>query len=334
MNTAISSPFERFDWVGHDALEEKALSLISDGALSQGWVLAGRPGIGKATFAYRLARALLSPEAMVPGSLGIADPSAQAVRLLVQRAHPDLFVAERRFDEKKDRVETEISVDTIRELITFMTRTPALSAWRVAIVDTADDLNRNAANALLKILEEPPAKTALFLLSAQPGRLLPTIRSRCRVLSLRPVADAAVQGFLEREGVSDPSAGAARAAEGRPGRALTLAMGPGGDAVTQANAFLSRARIGDTVEKTVAALSGDDAETKWPIFVETVMAALSKAARSASDQTPLAMSPIQALAAYDAIGPLFDRADAINLDRKQTLFAAARALRRCASDLK
>ena len=145
------------------------------GALTNGWLIAGGRAPAKRRSAFRLARLLLA-----------GDDAAKAKTLIAANAHPDLFVAERLYDEKTERLASEISVETIRRLTQFLTRTPSLGDWRVAIVDTADALNRNAANALLKALEEPPPRTTLFLLSVAPGRLLATIRSRCRKVSLPP----------------------------------------------------------------------------------------------------------------------------------------------------
>ncbi|MGE0408008.1 MAG: DNA polymerase III subunit delta' [Amphiplicatus sp.] len=332
-------PHQRETVTGRAGLEAELRRAVAGAAISNGWIIAGPKGAGKATLAYRLARAILDPEALTDASSLQMSAKARSFRLIAQNAHPDLFVAQRRHDEKNDRYETEISVETARALTSFLSKTAAGGGWRVAIVDAADDLNRNAANALLKSLEEPPAKTALLLLAHAPGRLLATIRSRCRRIALRPVPDAEIAALLCEEAGADPeTAGAlARAARGRPGYALTLAAGEGEEAVAAAGEFFSKAVASGDVGAVAASLAGKAALGRWEIFQELVLEQLSDAARAqARGRTP--SGPLAALSApvlFDAhqrLAALLRRGEAVNIDRRDLVLAMGRGLHAFARD--
>lgn len=332
--TDLPQPHERETAIGFEALETRLREQLAAGAMANGWLLAGPKGAGKATLAYRLARAILDPGALKdPASLEV-DANARVFRLIAGRAHPDLFVAERAYDEKKDTYASEISVDIIRKLNSFMNRTAAGGGWRVAIVDCADDMNRNAANALLKSLEEPPAKTAILLVAHAPGRLLATIRSRCRRIEVRPAPLEAVAALVEAEtGLGKRDAlGVAAAAHGLPGYALSLAAGEGAEAVGAAEKFIRLAAAGDDVSALAAKFAGRQGAALFEPFARIVLDEISAAARaSAAGEAPnkaLANAhPLALTGAHGEISALFARGDAVNVDRAQMLFAAARILR-------
>jgi DNA polymerase III subunit delta' len=216
---------------GHAEAENALLAAYRDRRLAHAWLIAGHPGIGKATLAYRMARFVLAhpdpgaPQVRAATSLHV-DAGHPAARRIAAQAHGDLLLLERTINEKTGKLRQEIQVDDVRRSITFFGSTPAEGGWRVAIVDPVDDLNAAGANALLKILEEPPQRALLLLVSHAAGRVLPTIRSRCRVLSLRPlsaddvIAAAAAAAGLEREDPQLPAAAAV--AEGSVRRALAL----------------------------------------------------------------------------------------------------------------
>jgi DNA polymerase-3 subunit delta' len=154
------------------------------------WLLGGRKGIGKATLAYRFARAALahpSERQSDRASLDIAEDT-RASRQVRALSHPGLLVLRRPYDDKGKRFAASIPIDEVRRLRSFLSHSAGEDAWRVVIVDEANELNVNAANALLKSLEEPPARAVFLLVSSAPGQLLPTIRSRCRALSFQPLA--------------------------------------------------------------------------------------------------------------------------------------------------
>lgn len=329
----LPPPHERETVIGR-ADDERALrAMLGEGKLSNGWLIAGPKGAGKATLAYRLARALLDPGALADEDSLQIPATARVFRLIAARAHPDLFVAAREYDEKTERYATEISVDTIRKLNSFMHRTAAGGGWRAAIVDCADELNRNAANALLKSLEEPPPKTAILLVANAPGRLLATIRSRCRRIVLRPLPDTDIINLLSSElgSKSEDAVRLAAVAKGLPGYALTLAAGEGAEAVAAAQAFLRAAAGGEDVGRLAASLAGRQADAKREIFERIVLDAIGAAARAGAAGAPVhgaleGLAPGPLLDAHQAIRTLFERADAVNLDRAQVLMAASRIL--------
>ncbi|KUO64396.1 MAG: AAA family ATPase [Alphaproteobacteria bacterium BRH_c36] len=179
-------PRETEELHGHQGAEEELCRSLHAGQVHHGWLLTGQPGIGKATLAYRFAKCLLAApqERRVDrGSLAVPD-DCQASRQVRVLSHPGLLVLRRPYDHKTKRFLTSIPVDEVRRLRAFLAHRASQGSWRVVIVDAADDLNVNAANALLKSLEEPPQRMVFLLVSSEPGRLLNTIRSRCRRLDL------------------------------------------------------------------------------------------------------------------------------------------------------
>jgi len=183
-------PRETVELFGHDAAEGELAATFAGGRMHHAWLLSGPAGIGKATLAYRVARfALASPEerAAAGATLAISERSITAAQVRAL-SHPGLAVVRRAYDQRTKRFPATIPVDAVRDLKTFLGRTADEGAWRVVIVDSADELNLNAANALLKALEEPPKRTLFLLVVAQPQRLLRTIRSRCRTLEMAPLS--------------------------------------------------------------------------------------------------------------------------------------------------
>lgn len=218
---------------GHAGPEAEFLSAFTGGRMHHGWMITGPRGVGKATLAWRLARFLLAtPDGdgglfgapPPPQSLDIddEDPTARRIRAL---AEPRLFLLRRAWDDDKKRLKSVITVDEVRRMKSFFSLSAADGGRRVAIIDDADEMNPNAANALLKLLEEPPAGATFFLISHQPFRLLPTIRSRCRELRLYPLAPAALALALEQAGGATDAGDAQALAElagGSVGEAFRL----------------------------------------------------------------------------------------------------------------
>lgn len=198
---------------GQDRAEAALRATFDVGRMHHAWLLAGPRGIGKATLAYRLARYVLAGEAdrakSPPGSLAV-DAQCTAARLIAAESHPGLLVIRRQSDGKK--VSTQIRVEDVRRLRSFLTMTADTNAWRVVIVDEANDMNANAANAMLKSLEEPPRQTLFLLVAPEPGRLIATIRSRCRSLELGPLAPEEMRSAIGQAataaGIEPPSADA------------------------------------------------------------------------------------------------------------------------------
>lgn len=214
--------------VGHQAAEAAILQAWRSGRMPHAWLITGPRGVGKATLAYRFARFALADRGLF-GSADdglFVDPDDPVFRRVASGGHADLLAVERSVNDKTGRLRSEIVVDDVREVGSFLHLTPAEGGWRIVIVDCADEMNLSAANALLKILEEPPQRALLLLVSHAPGGLLPTIRSRCRRLALRALDDATVAALLARYRPDLTEAdriALAGLAEGSIGRALDLA---------------------------------------------------------------------------------------------------------------
>lgn len=184
---------------GQDAAEAAFLEAFATGRLHHAWLLTGPRGIGKATLAWRIARFLAAaPPRPEMGLFGDTPPPAISLQMATDHpvwrrsaalSEPRIALCRRSWDEKTKRLKTQLTVDEVRRLKGHFTMSAVDGGWRVAIIDAADEMNPSAANALLKLLEEPPADTVLLLISHQPARLLPTIRSRCRALRLAPLGE-------------------------------------------------------------------------------------------------------------------------------------------------
>ncbi len=247
---AFPHPREATDLIGQDAAERDLFDAFMSGRMQHAWLLTGPKGIGKATLAYRMARFVLeygTPEAArLAGArdLSLAEDTSVFHRVAAN-SHPNLLAVRRPYDDKTKKLKTVIPVDEIRRIGHFFELTATeRGAWRIVIIDSADEMNPNAANALLKALEEPPPNGLFLVLSHQPGRLLPTIRSRCRTLRMTPLNEAdivAMMGTAEQaaearvkntRGKFTPTAISehapiAQLAEGSAGRALSIAAGGG-----------------------------------------------------------------------------------------------------------
>ena len=235
---SVTPPRETTALFGHRDAELALLEAYRSGRIPHAWLIGGAQGIGKATLAYRMARFVLAHRN--PGASDVqraetlrVDPSDPVARHVAAGAHGGLLTLERTLNDR-GVMRTVITVDETRETIPFFGSTAAVEGWRVCIVDTVDELNPNAANALLKVLEEPPRQSLFLLVSHAPARVLPTILSRCRKLLLRPLATADViraaaeAASIEADDPALAEAAEAAEAEGSVARALTLL---GGDAL-------------------------------------------------------------------------------------------------------
>ncbi len=203
----VPHPREARALFGHDDAEAAFLEAFNAGRLQHGWMITGPRGVGKATLAWRIARFLLAqtgPSGSPATSLDV-PPEHPAATQLAAGAHPGLLVLRRGYDTKAKRLRAVITVDEMRRLHGFFGMRATDGGWRVVIVDAADEMNPNAANALLKSLEEPPARAILLLVAHRPSALLPTIRSRCRMLPLAPLDGADMAAALTQAGF-DPGA--------------------------------------------------------------------------------------------------------------------------------
>jgi DNA polymerase-3 subunit delta' len=198
------APRANGELLGQDAAERTLLEAYRSGRLPHAWLLAGPRGVGKATLAYRFARFLLSGGGQGGGLFGeqpaglALGPEHPVFRRVASGGHADLVTVERGVDDKTGKPRSEIVVRDVRSVASFLHMTPGEGGWRIVVVDSADEMNRIAANAILKILEEPPRRALLLLISHAPGRLLPTIRSRCCRLPMPALEDATVTRLLKR----------------------------------------------------------------------------------------------------------------------------------------
>jgi DNA polymerase-3 subunit delta' len=352
------SPRENALLLGHEAAEATLLQAYNSGRLPHAWLFTGPRGIGKATLAYRFARFLFA-EGRAPAagnglfaapasSLAIA-PSHLAFRQVASGGHPDLLVVERGVDPKRRRQRREIVADDARGVADFLHLTSALGGWRVVVVDGADLMNSHAANSLLKILEEPPKQTVLLLASDNPGRLLPTIRSRCRILALKPLDDQKISELLQHYIVDiseHDRASLIDLAEGSIGRALELAAGDGVGLYQNIFSFLSELPKlnSELLHGFADRLARPGAEDSFglfaellPLWVARVVTAGTKPATSPARGEEQVMRRLvdrrgldQWVEVWEKLTHLFAQAEGINLDRKQVVLNAFFALEEAA----
>jgi DNA polymerase III subunit delta' len=306
--------------VGQDRAIEQFASAWEGRKLHHAWLLAGPRGVGKASFAHAAARRVLADAAGPPSQLPAIQTSDDhpMVKLVEAGSHPDMRRLERLANDKGN-LNRNIKVDQIRDLAEFVSLSAAMSPWRVIIVDSADDLERSAANALLKMLEEPPANTIFFLVSHAPGRLLPTIRSRCRLLHFGALDDDAMTSVLNAQspGLSDAERKRIIAMSfGSAGRALAFAELGLAKLEEAALAILSD---GDPTNARRAALAAElgkkGSADSYAAFLELAPSLIAREARS---MRGAALE--RALEAYAKTRELATVAPRVSLDAAATVF--------------
>lgn len=307
--------------LGQDRAIEQFLGAWTSGAMHHAWLLTGPRGVGKASFAAAAATRVLAEAAGPPvDTPGLETPKDHSVgRLVTAGSHPDFRLLERLENEKTGKLARGISVEQVRALGELFAVTPALSPWRAVVIDSVDDLEPAAANALLKMLEEPPANCLFLLVSHIPGRLLPTIRSRCRRLEFQPLDDDAMTSVLERE-VPEKDAGEhARViplARGSVGRAITYALL---DLVSLEEQALAILREGDRDNarrsKLAQALGPKAASERYAAFLDLAPSLIAREARRLHGPARR-----RALAAYDRARETGRLAPRLSLDPAATVF--------------
>ena len=270
---------------GQDRAVGQFLAAWQTRRLHHAWLLAGPRGVGKASFAMAAARRILCDAAGSVTGSGLDVPDDHPIaHLLAAGSHPDFRLLKRELNQKGDGLRRNIGVDQIRKLGEFLTTTKSLSPWRAIVIDSVDDLETEGANALLKMLEEPPANTVFLLVAHAPGRLLPTIRSRCRRLEFDRLGDDAMTSLLNRLIPNEKSPELVRLAGGSPGRALqcaSLDLAP-----LEADARIMMAE-GDPDNarrsRLAAALSGKAQAERYSAFLALVPALIAREARGAEE---------------------------------------------------
>jgi DNA polymerase-3 subunit delta' len=319
--------------LGHVEAERALLEAYRSGRIPHAWLIGGERGIGKATLAYRMARFVLAhPDPAAPAVRNVTSlavpPEHRAARRIAGQAHSGLLVLRRVINERTGKLFTEIRVDDVRRCVPFFGSTAGEGGWRVAIVDPVDELNREGANALLKILEEPPPRALLLLVSHAPGRVLPTIRSRCRMLTLRPldVSDVAraVAAVREESPAAPDIVAAAAAADGSVGRALMLLEGDALELRRKVIELLDRlpqldARALHTLGDEIAGTEAEPLEA----FMDTVNAWLSARLKSEPQDARRLMRVAEA---WDKVNQAGKETEIYNLDRKPFVFTVFGAL--------
>jgi DNA polymerase-3 subunit delta' len=315
---------------GHASAERTLREAYGSGQIPHAWLIGGAPGIGKATLAYRFARFVLAhpdpsrPDVQAKTSLAL-DPQHPVARRVAAKAHGNLLVLERT-EGDTGALRTMIAVEDVRRTVSFFGSTAGEGGWRIAIVDAVDELNAPGANALLKVLEEPPSRALLLLISHAPGRVLATIRSRCRRLMLRPLAAAdvalAAAAALGRAADESDVQHAAQAAEGSVARALLLLDGSTLPLRQRVTELLDRLPQLDprALHALGDALAGTDPQS-LAAFLDTVNAWLA-ARVSASAKAALAASRLARMAeAFEQVNRAAREVEMYNLERKPLVFS-------------
>jgi DNA polymerase-3 subunit delta' len=341
----IEAPRSAPGLIGHDAAASALVEAWRSERLAHAWMFAGPPGIGKATLAWQFVRFVAAGGEQSGDRPLATDPQHPAVRQVVAGAFPDCRLVRRSHNVRPPhRLRTEISVEDVRAVGQFLRHTAAMGGWRSVIVDSADAMNINAQNALLKLLEEPPPRTLLLLVCHAPSRLLPTVRSRCRTMHLRPLSEDQVATIIAQQQPDLADADRqllARLADGAPGWALDLAEAGGLELYRNLIALLESLPALDavTLHKTADRFAGAAGEAAYRTFVSLLQWWLGRAIRATAAPARGALGEVVPgeaaltarltdrglepwLKAWEKVAALTSRADAVNLDRKQVVLNA------------
>lgn len=340
---------------GHESVEKNILDIINSGSVPHAMIFAGPEGVGKAAMAYRLARHVLKngigddgqdslfgdgPAPVTTLDVAEDDPT---FRKIAAGGHPDMLVIERPMDERKGEQKATVDVDSARKVAPFLRMTASGdNGWRVVIVDDADTMNRNAQNALLKILEEPPPRALLILIVHRAGAMIPTIRSRCRVINFAPLPEATILDLMSRHDPSikkDEAAAIAAMAEGRIGTAVKLMNDGGLEAVQGVLNLLSSWPNWDWVRihQTADTLGRMGQEASYKSFQDILVWSVERMvfakARGLPDPgAPLSAEPLRRMLAHysledwlkicEKLKDHVTQVQVANLDRRQGVLGA------------
>ncbi|MEP3525456.1 MAG: DNA polymerase III subunit delta' [Hyphomicrobiales bacterium] len=331
----LKQPYEHSVLKGQEEAEARFLEAACSGRLHHAWLLSGPSGCGKATFAFRMARYFA--QANEEGGSPTVDDLNKAgahdnptFKQIARGAHPNILHLRIPFDEKTKKFRTLVTVDEVRRSVAFFGMSSGGKGWRIAIVDSANDMNANAANALLKILEEPPERTVFFLLSSQPGRLLPTIRSRCQHLALKPLDNDNLIAALENASYditfeADTLKRNHTVINGSVRRAFHFANNDAEALLNDFNTLIGQQPTYDIpmLHRFADSVSARSADEKYAFFIEFIENYVANKVRVFDNIRPL----VSWTEVWDKMQARIKQEEALNLDRKQTVLALFHDLR-------
>ena len=330
-------PRETYSLLGHEAAEQIFIRAMTGGRSHHAWLVTGVKGVGKATLVYRMARYLLGASQLLGGSLDFS-PDDPVVQRIASLGHGNIFILRRPYDIKTKKLKSEIPVAEARKLKDFLTQKPSETGWRIVIIDSMDEMNRNAENSILKSLEEPPEKTMFFLISSNPGYLLPTIRSRCVSLVLKSVAQDQIRTWLSNQVQQDSDIieAAVKLSRGGPGRAFALCESADHVLIPLSRFIASLTKSADRHDVKISqALARNERRQERHLFWETLSDLLGAQARfsvggewsSAFKPFPVA-KPAKRWAELSArVTQLAGQSDGLNMDHTSVMMTALNEIR-------
>ncbi|PRD42202.1 DNA polymerase III subunit delta' [Phyllobacterium phragmitis] len=325
----VPAPSANAFLAGHEEIRAFLARAYRSGKMHHALLFEGPRGVGKATLAYHLAGHMLShaDSGQAPADIAFPDFEKPLFRQIAGGIHPAILHVDRPLDQKTAKFKTGITVEEIRKVTHFLTRTSHDGAWRIVIVDPADDMNRNAANALLKTLEEPPARALFILISHSAGRLLPTIRSRCQTLQFKSLDRVSMQKALAAIGPSvgfDAADGEGTTAliersEGSVRKAALLIAHGGLEIAQAADAILEKGSFDlPKAQALAAAIGGREAEIQYDLFFDHILQRIADRARLHAGEG--AIVPANAWSAFwNRVRQNGMETQAFNLDKKQAV---------------
>lgn len=330
-------PRETYSLLGHEAAEKIFIRAMTGGRSHHAWLVTGVKGVGKATLVYRMARYLLGASQLLGGSLDFS-PDDPVVQRIASLGHGNIFILRRPYDIKTKKLKSEIPVAEARKLKDFLTQKPSETGWRIVIIDSMDEMNRNAENSILKSLEEPPEKTMFFLISSNPGYLLPTIRSRCVSLGLKSVAQDQIKTWLSNQVQQDSDIieAAVKLSRGGPGRAFALCESADHVLIPLSRFIASLTKSADRHDVKVSqALARNERRQERHLFWETLSDLLGAQARfSVSEEWSSAFKPFPVAkpakrwAELSArVTQLAGQSDGLNMDHTSVMMTALNEIR-------
>ncbi|MEE9375392.1 MAG: DNA polymerase III subunit delta' [Rhizobiaceae bacterium] len=325
----VPIPAECNQVVGHDEAMLRLTQSYQSGKMPHAWLLVGAKGSGKATLAFMMAKHILShpDHHYAPNQLELDSIVDTVSKQIAHGAHPDLLHLTRSWNDKTKKFASKLSIDEIRRTNRFYGMTAGAGGWRITIIDTADDMNRNAANALLKILEEPPKRSLFFVLSNAPGNLLPTIRSRCQVLSLAPLKQADVLAILSKLAVqaSDKDKTTAiELAEGSVRKTIQLLRGEIIKEYQQFETLMNSNAVGSAKEWKIAhdianAITRKGQEQSFELFLDLVIGWIGKQVRREPTLPPETLASWASV--WEKVNLSILENKTYNLDKKQVILS-------------